>query len=92
MPGHDELLQLWKMHLGCSSEKRFSEGGEIPKSLDFSFENIVDVSDKLSGGDIKRITMAVIGKLLATNVQQLTENILVPVINEYKQTKLKMTS
>lgn len=92
LPGHDELLQLWKMHLGCSSEKRFSEGGEIPKSLDFSFENIVDVSDNLSGGDIKRITMAVIGKLLAANVQQLTENMLVPVINEYKQTKLKMTS
>ena len=92
LPGHDELLQLWKMHLGCSDEKRFFEGGEIPKSQGFSFENIVSLSDTLSGGDIKRITMAVIGKLLAANEHELSEMTLAPVIDDYKQTKLKMSS
>lgn len=91
LPGHDELLQLWKMHLGCSDERRFSEGGEIPKSRNFVFDNIVSHSDAISGGDIKRITLAVVGKLLAADVQELTEEMLISVVEDYKRTKLKMS-
>lgn len=91
LPGHDELLQLWKMHLGSKDDERFCKEGEIPKSPYFSFEGIANNSEGLSGGDIKRITLAVIGKLLAVNAHELTEDLLLSVVEDYKHNKLKMS-
>ena len=89
LPGQDELVQLWKMHLGCSADvdKRFSEGGEIPKSNTFSFETVAAISQGLSGGDIRRITLGAMGKILASPNPLLTEELLNGLIAEYKQTR-----
>lgn len=90
LPGHEELVQLWKMHLGCSEEERFSKEGEIPKVTNFSFENIANHSEGLSGGDIRRITLGVMAKLITMDVPMLTEDIIYKAIDDYKKIKAKM--
>lgn len=90
LPGHDELVLLWQMHLGCSDGK-YSEGGEIPKSSDFSYDDIANCSEGLTGGDIRRITLGAIGKILAVSENPLlTEEVLKSVIEDYKSTKKRM--
>lgn len=89
LPEIDELLQLWKMHLGCRDDQRFSDGGVIPKPTDFSFENIASVSKGLSGGDIRRITLGAIGKILSLEGDPLlTEEVVISIIEDYKAKKL----
>lgn len=90
LPGHEELVQLWKMHLGCSEEDRFSKEGEIPKVTNFSFENIANHSEGLSGGDIRRVTLGVMAKLITMDVPMLTEDIINKAIDDYKKIKVKM--
>ena len=87
LPEHDELILLWKMHLGCKDDPRFSEDGEIPKSDDFSFEDVATLSQGLSGGDVRRITHGAIAKILVADSPLLTANILQELIDEYKKTK-----
>ncbi|WP_302749771.1 alpha-amylase family glycosyl hydrolase [uncultured Prevotella sp.] len=88
LPEHEELLQLWKMHLGCNDDKRFSDGGVIPKTISFSFENIASFSKGLSGGDIRRITLGAIGKILSLEGDPLlTEEIVISIIEDYKAKK-----
>ena len=90
LPGHKELVQLWKMHLGCSEEERYSKEGEIPKVTNFSYENIANHSEGLSGGDIRRITLGVMAKLITMEVPMLTEDIIYKAIDDYKKIKAKM--
>lgn len=90
LPNHDELIRLWQMHLGCS-EGAYSKGGEIPKNQGFSFENISNCSEGLSGGDIRRITLAAMGKMLAAKGEPLlTEDMLKGLIEDYVSTKKRM--
>jgi glycosidase len=90
LPGYEELVQLWKMHLGCSDEERFSKEGEIPKTAGFSFENVAYYSEGLFGGDIRRITLGVMAKLLTMDAPVLTEEIVNKAIDDYKKIKMKM--
>lgn len=92
LPGHEELIQLWKMHLGCSDEERFSMEGEMPKSPDFSFESVATNSEGLSGGDIRRIALGAMAKLLNSDALCLTEAIVSNATNEYKRIKRMMKS
>lgn len=88
LPENEELLQLWKMHLGCNDDERFSYGGVIPKPISFSFENITSFSKGLSGGDIRRITLGAIGKILSMEDDPLlTEEIVISVIEDYREKK-----
>ena len=90
VPEQSEILLLWKFHLGCKDDVRFSEGGEIPKSETFSFEDITLFSKGLTGGDIRRITLGAMGKILALQtVPVLTTDILKEVIESYKSTKME---
>lgn len=85
LPEGKELMQLWKMHLGSNEDARFSKGGVIPKPTSFSFENIVKVSEGLSGGDIRRITLGAIGKILSLDGNPLlTEDVIISAIEDYK--------
>lgn len=76
MPIHDELVKLWKFHLGDSN---------IPKSSDFSYEEIAKISEGLlAGGDIKNITLKLCVKLAAGKISYLDNNIIKSEIEQYK--------
>ena len=92
LPEQDELMQLWKMHLGTEDDIRFCSEGVIPKTQDFSFANIVNNSVGLSGGDIRRITLGAIGRILVSERPTLSEDIINEIIIEYKSIKDKMNS
>lgn len=90
LPDYKELVLLWKMHLGSSDDERFLKGGEIPKHANFSFENISAISKGLSGGDICRITLGAIGKILSScTAPLLTEELAIAAIEDYKEKRIK---
>lgn len=76
MPTQDELVKLWQFHLGNPN---------IPKSSDFSYEEISKVSEGLlAGGDIKNITLKLCVKLAAKKITVLDNNIIKSEIEQYK--------
>lgn len=76
MPKNDELVQLWKLHLG---------GKNIPKHpTDFSYETLADMSENLiAGGDIKNITMKLCVKHAVGRISELTNDIVKVEIDKY---------
>ncbi|MDO5342016.1 MAG: ATP-binding protein [Bacteroidia bacterium] len=76
MPKKDELVQLWKLHLG---------GKNIPKHpTDFSYETLADMSENLiAGGDIKNITMKLCVKHAVGRINELTNEIVKVEIEKY---------
>lgn len=92
LPEQKELILLWKFHLGNDTDERFCKEGVIPKTKEFSFENIAKISEGLSGGDVKRITLTAIANLLSKEGSfLLAEDDLNEIIKDYKNTKFRMT-
>lgn len=78
MPKENELVDLWKFHLGNDN---------IPKdSNNFSYEELAKYSDGLlAGGDIKNITLKLCVKLAAGKVKTLTNEIVKAEIERFKE-------
>lgn len=76
MPKKEELVRLWKLHLG---------GKNIPKhQTDFSYEALADMSENLiAGGDIKNITMKLCVKHAVGRISELTNDIVKAEIDKY---------
>lgn len=76
MPKKEELVRLWKLHLG---------GKNIPKhAIEFSYETLADVSDGIiAGGDIKNITMKLCVKHAVGRINELTNDVVKGEIDKY---------
>lgn len=89
LPTPDELVELWKFHLGEPEIlKRMSLTSlkEIPKdSADFSYGDIADASKGLAGGDIKNITLKLCVKICAGKIDMLRTLDVKNEIDVYKQ-------
>ncbi len=75
LPNQQMRLALWRFHL---SDK-------IPK--DITYERISEISENLSGGDIRNITIKLGLKLLANRFDKINEKILTEEIDKYKAVK-----
>lgn len=78
MPSKEELVDLWKFHLGNEN---------IPKDpTGFSYGTIAEMSeDILTGGDIRNITLKLCVKLAAGKVTCLTNAVIQEEINRFKE-------
>lgn len=89
LPSYDELVELWKFHLGDSEILRLMDLPvikEVPKDLgNFSYEEIAKRSIGLAGGDIKNITLKLCVKINAGKISKLTTVDVVDEIDTYKQ-------
>lgn len=76
MPKKEELVRLWKLHLG---------GKNIPKhATDFSYETLAEMSENLiAGGDIKNITMKLCVKHAVGRISELTNDVVKGEIDKY---------
>lgn len=89
LPSHEELVELWKFHLGESEilkRMSLSTRKEIPKdSATFSYSEIAEHSAGLAGGDIKNITLKLCVQLCAGKIQSLSTARVKSEIDTYKQ-------
>lgn len=89
LPTTEELIDLWKFHLGdpgILSTMDLSAIKEIPKNnLCFSYDDIAAYSVGLSGGDIKNITLKLCVKICAGKIESLCTDDLKEEIDSYKQ-------
>lgn len=77
LPSTEELVELWKMHIGDEN---------IPKcDDDFSYESIAELSQGLSGGDIKNITLKLCVKLAADKIPYLSNTSIKQEVGKYKE-------
>ena len=77
LPNKEELISLWKKHIGNPN---------IPKSsTDFSYDDIAEMSDGLSGGDIKNITLKLCVKLASNKILEVTNDSVRTEIEKYKK-------
>lgn len=77
LPNKDELISLWKKHIGNPN---------IPKSLSyFSYEDVAEMSDGLSGGDIKNITLKLCVKLASNKINEVSNDSVRTEIEKYKK-------
>ncbi len=89
LPNHEELIELWKFHLGDPeflTKRNLSSIKEIPKDTsEFSYDQIADYSVGLAGGDIKNITLKLCVKICAKKISALTTDAVKNEIDTYKQ-------
>lgn len=89
LPTHDELVELWKFHLGDTDildRMKLSSIKEIPKdSGNFSYNEIAKHSDGLAGGDIKNITLKLCVKICAGKISSLNSAEVKKEIDSYKE-------
>lgn len=89
LPTHEELVELWKFHLGdleILKRMKLSSRKEIPKdSMEFSYDEIAEHSIGLAGGDIKNITLKLCVKLCAGKIHALSTINVKTEIDVYKQ-------
>ncbi len=78
LPNTEQRIALWKFHLNES----------IPRAAAFSFERAAELSEGLSGGDIKNITLKLCIKLASEHISEITIDALTKEIEKYK-TSLK---
>lgn len=86
LPDVQQLKSLWEFHLG-------DENGienVVPRTKDFSFEELANDSLGLSGGDIKNLTLKSCIRLVSRNIPELNNNMLREEIIEYKQSLADM--
>lgn len=77
LPNKDELISLWKKHIGNPN---------IPKSLSyFSYEDVAEMSNGLSGGDIKNITLKLCVKLASNKINEVSNDSVRTEIEKYKK-------
>lgn len=77
LPNKEELISLWQMHIGNPN---------IPKNQnDFSYENLAEMSNGLTGGDIKNITLKLCVKLAAKKITNVSNESVKIEIEKYKK-------
>ena len=78
MPKHDELVELWKLHIGSDN---------IPKvENEFSYDELAKMSEgTLAGGDIKNITLKLCVKIGVEHISALTNDIVKKEIDLYQK-------
>lgn len=78
MPKHEELIELWKLHLGSDN---------LPKNNEeFSYEDLAKMSENLlAGGDIKNITLKLCVKIGVGRITELTNDIVKKEIELYQK-------
>lgn len=76
MPKHDELVDLWKLHLGSDN---------LPKAEgEFSYDELAKMSEALlAGGDIKNITLKLCVKIGVGKISALTNAVVKDEIDLY---------
>lgn len=72
-PAKEELVKLWKFHLTP----------KIPK--DVTYEQLADLSEGLTGGDIKHLTLKICTRLSSKRISKLDEESMKTIIEEYKK-------
>ena len=88
MPNKEELIALWKLHLG---DKSNTTGNltldKIKKdSTNFSYEKIAEAGvGTLAGGDVKNITVKLCVKLAAKSISAISTDDVLIEIEKYKQ-------
>lgn len=87
LPGKDQLINLWKFHLGNEMD-----GNCVPREQGFSYEDLANDSQGLSGGDIKNLTLKVCIHLIAKNETSLSNSIIKKEIERYKTSLSDMDS
>ena len=75
LPNYDMRVALWKFHIS----------NNVPR--DISYERASEISDGLSGGDIKNVTIKLGLKLLANRFEKINEDVLSEEIKKYKKIK-----
>lgn len=87
IPTKEELVELWKFHLGDTEflqRMNLSSIKEIPKDVNnFSYETISEHSLGLAGGDIKNITLKLCVKLCSAKYKTLTNDVVIAEIESY---------
>lgn len=71
-PTKEELVKLWRFHLTP----------KVPK--DITYEQIADLSEGLTGGDIKHLTLKICTRLSSNRINRLDEVSMKSIITEYK--------
>ncbi|MDO4950398.1 MAG: ATP-binding protein [Bacteroidales bacterium] len=88
-PNNEELVELWKFHLGdpkILERMNLSFIKEIPKNMDsFSYAEIAQHSVGLAGGDIKNITLKLCVKICAGKIAALSTIDVKNEIDTYRQ-------
>ena len=77
LPNKEELIALWKKHIGNSNI--------IKSQTDFSYETIADMSDGLTGGDVKNITLKICVKLASNKIPDVSNESVKIEIEKYKK-------
>lgn len=89
LPTKEELVDLWKFHLGdpeMLKKMNSSSIKEIPKdSSNFSYSEIADYSIGLAGGDVKNITLKLCVKICAGKISALNNVDIKAEIDTYKE-------
>lgn len=86
LPEKNQLISLWKFHLGDDSQG----GNVVPRVENFSFEELAITSEGISGGDIKNLTLKSCIRLVSRNIVALDNSMLAEEIEEYKQSLADM--
>lgn len=89
LPTKEELVELWKFHLGdpkILKRMNLSSIKEVPKDVHhFSYDEIAEYSIGLAGGDVKNITLKLCVKLCAGKISALSSFDVKEEIDSYKQ-------
>ena len=88
MPNKEELVALWKLHLGDKSNTTGDVSlDKIKKdSQNFSYERIAEACvGTLAGGDVKNITVKLCVKLAAKSISAISTDDVLIEIEKYKQ-------
>lgn len=89
LPTKEELVELWKFHLGdpkILKRMNLSSIKEVPKDVHhFSYDEIAEYSIGLAGGDVKNITLKLCVKLCAGKISALNSFDVKEEIDSYKQ-------
>ena len=72
-PTKEELTKLWEFHLTP----------KVPK--DVSYKQIADMSEGLTGGDVKHLTLKICTRLSSNRINRLDEASMKSIIDEYKK-------
>ena len=89
LPTKEELVELWKFHLGdpkILERMNLSSIKEVPKDAQsFSYDEIAAYSIGLAGGDVKNITLKLCVKLCAGKISALSSLDVKEEIDSYMQ-------
>ena len=83
LPTEEQLIALWKLHLGDHPNEKRS--AVVPKTVNFSFKQAAKAAEGLSGGDIKNLTLRACIHLVANEEKGLSNETLSRIIEDYRK-------